>query len=94
MLITVNDCRYRISFQYAEPRVTVCIIWCVEHATHNAQVQKEAVCSPSDNFDRSVGRRIALTRALQATFLREERKEAWAAIWEARRKVTQKPWSL
>ena len=84
MLIVVNDRRYRISFQYTEPRVTACIIWCVGNETHttHVQVRREAVCSPSDNFNRSMGRRIALTRALKAIFLREERKKAWDERWK------------
>ncbi len=76
--------------------ITECRLECLGDDTHpsHVQVRQHAYCSPSDNFNRSIGRRIALTRALRAAFSREGRKEAWAAIWEARRKVTQKPWSL
>lgn len=57
--------------------------------------EDQAFCSLDDNFSRRIGRRFALTRALRLMFFtREQRKAAWAAVWEARRKVTDEPWSL
>ena len=43
-------------------------------------VEGTAWCSPNDNFERSVGRKIALGRALHALGLSYERRKA---IWDS-----------
>lgn len=76
---------------------TTCRIEQVNLATQEVvqSYEDQAFCSSDDNFSRAVGRRLSLTRAMHLMFFtREQRKKAWAAIWEARRKVTDKPWSL
>jgi len=40
-----------------------------------------AFCSVSDNFDKKVGRELALTRALQGV-KREQRKQVWEQYWQ------------
>lgn len=40
----------------------------------------EAECHPLDNFDRRIGRRLALTRAIEE-LPRETRKEIWQEYW-------------
>ena len=47
----------------------------------------QAFCSLTDQFSKSMGRRLSLSRVLRVMFSREERTLAWAAIWKERRKM-------
>lgn len=44
-------------------------------------IESEAYCSPEDNFNKRIGRKVAFTKAL-ATFPRAERAEWWARYFE------------
>jgi hypothetical protein len=44
----------------------------------NPICEAEALCSPADSFDPTVGRKVALTKALRTSnFTREERRQVW-----------------
>lgn len=109
MIIKINDDYFRISFHHErkpiaphqkrgkkEQEWTSCLMEKIDPDSRRVLWvidEQRAYCSLHDNFSKSEGRRRSLTRAL-AGFPREQRKQAWAAIWEARRKVTDEPWSL
>ena len=78
---------------------TACIIEAIYTVDEKEQPvfvgRGNACCSVKDHFQYTVGRKIALTRALRVAFPDKPlRTEAWAAIWEARKHLTQKPWSV
>lgn len=88
MRVKLNDCRELfVRFHHPQPslespdrhRVTVCTL---AGADVSLSVG-EAHCSISDQFERSVGRKLALTRALSASELsRAERREIWLSYWK------------
>ena len=82
--------------KYTGEEWTACIVEQVNPDSGEllSKCEDQAFCSPEDQFSKAMGRRISLTRVLLVMFRREERTLAWAAIWAARRKVTDKPWSL
>ena len=87
--------RKKAKSKYTGEEWTTCIIEQVNDAGELlGGYWDQAFCSLTDQFSKSMGRRISLTRVLLVMFRREERTLAWAAIWAARRKVTDKPWSL
>lgn len=58
-------------------------------------ISGEAVCSPKDQFNRSIGRKVALTRALGYYWFSENKKRRtalWKAYWTEREKLTGKKW--
>lgn len=92
--------KWRIRFRYGTQRVTDvttgitkahrvtrCMITEIPVPKWNAfdSFCGEAVCSPHDKFDRKIGRKLALTRAIKwAAFSREDRRAAWKAYLERR----------
>ena len=99
MRITVNDKEYHIRFYHhieGEKKTTAC------HVLVNLLIYGfvdigigVAVCSHKDNFSRAVGRKIALSRAIRNCFPdKVVRKTVWRAVWEARKKVCARAWSV
>ena len=78
-------------FIYRRQQWTQCLIVNTEEPEKN--YGGYANCSPTDNFCRATGRKIALARAIRGLFNREGRKAFWAAYWEERKKVTKKLWA-
>ena len=75
-------------------RVTCCSIFHEgSRVTGLAIVTGVAVCSPQDQFSYARGRKIAFAHALLG-LPRERRKPFWNAMWEARKKVTTKEWTV
>lgn len=54
------------------PYMTQCFVYCGPGMLYMGA----AFCSPHDNFDRRIGRKLAFTRAI-ADFPREQRRELW-----------------
>ena len=74
---TVNN--FQLSFLHDhEARMTEC--WLRELTPTGTMVdiyRGHAYCHNKDNFCKATGRKIALTRALQHNFTRNERKQIW-----------------
>lgn len=73
----ITDDSGNVSIQY-HPFQTICRIF-----KGDKEISKgEAICNPSDNFERTRGRKIAFERALSAAkFARKERTIAWNNFW-------------
>jgi hypothetical protein len=82
--------QYKVFFRHArleEPqRYTTCFILPVDCTnTEEALAIGTATCSRGDNFDRAIGRKVALAKALKG-FDRETRKAFWQAYFEKTKK--------
>lgn len=81
MKITIGSVEYKVRFRHDPPdlfeRETVCDFFDGEKLVFTGW----AVCVEGDNFNRSTGRRIALTRAI-APLPREVRYVAWKQYGE------------
>lgn len=76
----VGERHYRIEFAHEkEKRETFCFLY-RDWALISSGM---ATCAPSDNFCKSTGRRIAMTRALKS-FPREERRAIWTTYLNQR----------
>lgn len=91
MKITVENKEYTIKFSYAlDPgKTTECLILCSEGPT----IHGWAICSSRDQFSYARGRKIAFAHAL-LLLSRDLRKKIWQAVWEERKKITKKEWSI
>ena len=82
MQITIEDRTYRVAFEHDRHHwTTLCVIQ--EAGGRQLFSTGLAACSPQDNFNRAVGRKIALSRAVQRAFPREQRRAFWVAYWSA-----------
>jgi hypothetical protein len=93
-----NVDQYRVWFKH-EPTVegngisnlpfrgrTTCVVAIDDDASESVVAQAVSYCSPSDNFSRAVGRKVALSHAL-ANFDKETRSKFWQTYWETLRNV-------
>lgn len=98
MKITVEGVSYRITFEHDRHHAcTLCAIEKLREGEDKRWVQEilgagVAACSPHDHFNRAIGRKISLARAIQAAFMRDRRKVFWEAYWKEREQVTQQQW--
>lgn len=83
MIININEVDYRISFKHinAELRTTMCTIEKVSAGKlfkEDGELVSTAksMCNPVDNFNKDIGRKISLTRAIKE-FPKEVRKLIW-----------------
>lgn len=71
----------RLSFGYSKlsdgRRTTVAMLWAGEKSDSEPLFIGSAICSPTDRFERRIGRKVALAHALKA-FPRPERAKIWA----------------
>jgi hypothetical protein len=95
--VTVENDEYAVAFAHRRPTiskvgktagvVTLCRI--VEVGTNKELAIARAACSAQDNFNRAVGRKIALTRAITTAGLGEHTRRAlWNAYWRMCNKAT------
>lgn len=69
MKFTFENEEFKISFKYVQPgtvRSTRCYIWKGENSD-DPWARGGATCDPSDTFSKEIGRKLALTRALNNT---------------------------
>lgn len=99
MIIHTSKAKYFLSFSYGDAvrggRVTEAGIWKSDpdgDKSYRGLVQGFALCSPEDQFIKSVGRRISLDRALDMMCMSDEEKEEF--IEEYRKTVRYCPDSL
>lgn len=72
--VIVRDRELKISFYHDVPYETQCFI----HSGEKLVATGYASCSDKDNFDRKVGRKLSMSRALlHAHLSKEERKFIW-----------------
>ena len=79
MKIECGESKYLIGFVY-QGRTTIAQIERLVDDKREWYGSATADCSVSDNFSRRVGRKIALRRALESAFTRDERKQIWPQI--------------
>lgn len=71
-----NGDKLRIYFRYDGNVVTTCIL---EDAL-GILMTAEAICAPQDQFNKAIGRKVALTKALKnlgPAITKDERREIW-----------------
>mgnify|MGYP001578814589 FL=1 len=93
MRIIIENKTYRVIFTHNKPhltRTTLCVI--EEDGGQRLFSTGLAECLIQDNFNRAVGRKIALTRAVRQAFPREQRRAFWAVYWSVREQVAKKKW--
>ena len=92
MHLTVDGKEYVVSFQHDRTlRITVCVV-VEEKNVEEEPLVGVATCSLRDNFNRAIGRKLSLARAIAEGFPRERRKAFWVAYWSAREKETGHQW--
>ena len=76
---------YTAHFGYSQPgpgRLTTCRLH-VGECELEERIMGVACCNPRDQFVKTIGRKIALARAMRAAGMtRDERRAAWAAYFE------------
>ena len=93
MKITIDEREYDIHFRHTQDdqnNDTICFL--TDARTGFYISSGIANCSRRDRFNRAIGRKLSLGRAIQIGFPREKRAAVWAAIWAARKEQTKKPW--
>jgi hypothetical protein len=79
-----NGISYRVGFAYdykdSHPVATHCI---VRNLNNNKIIKGSAFCNPCDQFSKSLGRKLALQRALCWWSDKFDRTMFWQAYWEA-----------
>lgn len=78
--VGIGDKEYEVRFHYTEDKKKRRISNC-EISDGNSMYVGVSMCAKTDNFVRTEGRKIALTRALQF-FDREERTAFWKKYFE------------
>lgn len=83
-MFTVDN--YKVSFSHRQYHAwcnghTDCFITYVDNPENHA-AEGRAICSALDQFNKAVGRKVALTRALKP-FDKEIRTRFWKAYWKA-----------
>lgn len=81
----VNGKDYRINFKHEIPKSTSCSIEIVDtggrfNDSGKTISESKAICDPRDNFDKSVGRKIALRRAME-NIGKSERQAIWSGYF-------------
>lgn len=80
MLITEQG--FKVKWNHdREKRETICTL-----SRGSVTSNGHALCSPNDNFNKDVGRKVSLSRALES-FDKEERTH----VWDNYRKLTKEP---
>lgn len=81
MVAVVEGVRYKVAFAYGQhcwdERVTYCFL--KEGEGENVVGYGVASCAPGDNFNKVIGRKLALARALKDAGLNKAER---TAIWE------------
>ena len=102
MKINVGENIYQIFYSHQrDPARTFCYIARMLSKIPRAELgftivgKGEAVCSKQDHFNYATGRKVSLTRALRAAFPdKKHRTYAWTTIWETRKQISKKPWTV
>ena len=93
MEIKVKRKTYRVSYGH-DPvyQYTDCFI---SDARRKTLVETTAMCSDDDQYSKAMGRKVALTKAINALFPeKKDRAAFWAAVWKARAEITTKKWTV
>lgn len=82
--LTTTTHEFQLTFIHDhEGRMTECFIREMSSSGRVVEVYRgHAYCHSKDNFCKSTGRKIALTRALQHNFNRNERRQIWQQYFE------------
>ena len=93
MEVKVKRKTYRISYAH-DPvyQYTDCFIG---DARRKTLVQTTATCSERDQYSKAMGRKVALTKAINLLFPeKKDRAAFWEAVWKTRGEITTKRWSV
>ena len=93
MEVKVKRKTYRISYAHDSAyQITNCF---VSDARRKTLVETTAMCSDDDQYSKAMGRKVALTKAINALFPeKKDRTAFWAAVWKAREQITTKKWTV
>ena len=93
MKISANGYEYTIKFQHRRVDSGEGMTRCLVSIGSSSSFEGYAFCSPKDGFNKAIGRKISLTRAL-AVLPKSQRAAIWQGIFEERNRINAKPWTV